>query len=360
MKKRLKKLYIYGELSYRFAHQTQAFKNRYKNINRKLFEKNVDKKLIKKYKRKWGNISPFVETETLELCHNISNRIDLNIIPENIFAAIVEPLLNPYKDKQLSFLSVKNIYSKWFNNPEIFPSTYFHKVDNIYYDANFNVIDDLNIFLADSLNKLKFPLICKPSIGTSGGEGVKVLYNLESIKENIDSYPNLVFQELIIQSDLLQDIYPSMNSIRTCLYRTKSGRFKVINNSIRFGVNGSLDNETAGGIVCNIESNGVLNDYAVSKYCEKYFRHPNTEVEFSEVTIPNYDELFICAENIANQIPLCNLVSLDMCLDNEGNWRCLEINLDAQTIRFRQYAGYAFFGEYTDEVIERVLETKIN
>lgn len=38
-----------------------------------------------------------------------------------------------------------------------------------------------------------------------------------------------------------------MNTIRTCLYRDLTGKFKVINNSIRFGIDGGLDNETGGG-----------------------------------------------------------------------------------------------------------------
>lgn len=353
IKQELKTLYGYGKSLYRFSNQTRAFRKRYENIDSSLLESNLDNEVIKNYKDKWKTIWPIVETDTLILCHNLSNRVDLNIVPENIFAAIIEPKLNLYKDKQLSFLSVKNIYNQWFNDSSVFPKVYFHKIDNIYYDEHFDIISDLTSFLDQNKEIFKFPLVCKPSIGTSGGIGVKILHNMQSIKESIDQYPNLVFQELIIQNKFLQSISPSMNSIRTCLYRTKNGKFKVINNSIRFGINGSLDNETAGGIVCNIDSNGILNNYAVSKYCEKYTHHPNTNIEFGKVTIPNYDSLYSCAESIANQIPLANLVSLDMCLDNEGNWRCIEINLDAQTIRFRQYAGYGFFGEYTNEIIRK-------
>lgn len=198
----------------------------------------------------------------------------------------------------------------------------------------------------------KYLSTCKLSIGIAGGIGIKAINNL---KEVLSTYENLACQEKIIQSKLIDRINPGINSIRTCLYRTRSGKFKVLNNSIRFGVAGSLDNETAGGLVCNIGNNGYLNTYAVKKYCEKHKIHPDSKVSFSDIVIPFYDNLFQVAEMIANQIPLCNLVSLDMCLDINNNWRCIEINLAEQTIRFAQYAGVGFFGDYTDEVIKGVL-----
>lgn len=345
----------YTKNKYRYKSRTNAFKKRYKNIESSLFENNLSDDIIESYINKWKVLNPIIETDTFALCHNLSGIADLNIVPENIFAAIIEPKLNKYKDQELGFLSIKNIYEKWFSNPNAFPKTYLHKIDNIYYDQSFNVIKNVDVYINQQFKDSIFPIICKPSLGTSGGEGVKILYTLQEVNEHIHSYDNLVFQEKIIQHDDLERVYPGMNSIRSCLYRGGNGSFNILNNTIRFGVNGSLDNETAGGIVCNISSNGELNKYALSKYCEKYSAHPNSHVKFLEVKIPKYDELIILAENIANQIPLCNLVSLDMCLDKEGNWRCIEINLNGQTIRFRQYAGHGFFGEYTDEVINKVL-----
>lgn len=347
----------YAKKQYRYKSRTNAFNNRYKNIESSLFKKKWPDYVVESYINKWKVLNPNVEIDTFTLCHNLSGIVDLNIVPENIFAAIIEPKLNKYKDQELSFLSVKNTYEKWFSNPSIFPKTYLHKIDNIYYDQSFNLIKNLDTYINQQFKDSIFPIICKPSLGTSGGEGVKVLYTLQEVNENIHSYDNLVFQEKIIQHSDLERVYPGMNSIRSCLYRVDSS-FTVLNNTIRFGVNGSLDNETAGGIVCNIDSNGELNEYALSKYCEKYYMHPNSHVKFLDIKIPKYNELITLTENIANQIPLCNLVSLDMCLDKEGNWRCIEINLSGQTIRFRQYAGHGFFGEYTDEVINKVLSKK--
>ena len=354
LKSNIKKLVGLSIHEYKLYHQTKAFEKRYKNVEHSLFENKLNDDIVDKYKRKWESLGYKVETETFMLCYNLSGKIDYNVVPENIFAAIIEPYLN--NNKELSFMSIKNIYEKWFDVSNVFPTSYFHKINNVYYDERFKVIEDIQSFLRHE--NLIYPLICKPSKDTGGGVGVKILYSLEEVNESLDSYENLVYQELIIQNEVIDSISSGINSIRTCLYRTKNGKFKVLNNSIRFGVDGSLDNETAGGIVCNINEHGELNSYAVDKYCKKFIKHPNSNVVFSEVTIPHYQDLFKLAEDISNEIPLCNLISLDMCLDKNNNWRCIEINLSAQTIRFAQYAGTGFFNKYTDEVISKITNMK--
>lgn len=352
----LKKMFYVLKKKYFFILNTLAFKKRYKNVNQDLFKRTLDQKHIDIYVKKWSVFGLKVEVETFLLCYNLSGIIDYRIIPENLFSTVIEPRLNKYKGKQLSFIAVKNIYSKWFNLDNVFPHIYFNKIDGIYYDDQMNLIDDINIYLENI--SLMYPLICKPSLGTAGGVGVKILKNLEEVKSNLNYYENLVFQEKIEQNEIFEKINPGMSSIRTCLYRSNDGKFKVINNSIRFGVDGSMDNETAGGLVCSINNDGTLNKYAVKKYCEKFFSHPNSGIKFSEVIIPYYNSLSEVAESIANQIPLCNLVSLDMCLDSHNRWRCLEINLASQTIRFAQYAGKPFFGEFTEEVISHIVDKK--
>lgn len=334
---------------YILFNRTKAFKKRYSHIEKILFKKTIDYSVIRHYKEKWSAYNEKVELDTFLLCYNLSDKHDLDIIPENLFAAIIEPKLNPYKE--LSIFDVKNIYELWFSGSSIFPKSYFHKIDGIFYDAGFTIITEFIEWINSAI--IEFPVIIKPSMETYGGAGVTVVQDKDELLRLAEKYKHVVCQEMIRQNDYLCRINPGLNSIRTCLYRTQKGLFKVINNSIRFGVNGGLDNETAGGIVCSIKPNGTLNEYAVNKYAVKYLSHPNSHVVFSDVVIPFYKDLEIAAEKIANKIPLCNLLSLDMCLDQKNEWRCLEVNTVGHTIRFAQYAGNGFFGKFTDEVIER-------
>lgn len=341
--------YLIGK--YLIYNRTHAFNRRYKKYDQSLFKKNLSRDVIQKYKDKWRLLGEKVETDTLMLSYNLSNKIDYNIVPENLFAAIIEKKLNPYKE--LSFFSVKNVYEKWFDNKEVFPISYFHKIDGVFYNKEFHVIDDIENFIENAA--FKYPLILKPSKDTFGGTGVCEVNDKSELLKRINEYEHLVCQELIYQNKYLSAINnSSVNSVRSCLYRDESGNFNILNNSMRFGINGGLDNETSGGIVCNINDDGQLIEYAVDKYANKFFEHPNSRMKFQDIKVPFYKDLNQIVVEISNQIPLCNLVSLDMTLDINNKWRCIEINLGGQTIRFAQYAGKGFFGDYTNEVIERI------
>ncbi|MFD1771523.1 sugar-transfer associated ATP-grasp domain-containing protein [Sphingobacterium suaedae] len=339
------------EQSYRFNRVTKAFERRYLNVNPDLFKETIDGDLIKQYEMKWSVFGKKVETKTFRLCYNLSGIADLNIVPENLFASVIEPRLNRYAIS--NFLEIKNVYNKWFRSSEHFPKAFFHKIDGIYYNNDYQIINDIDHYL--SQNRLELPVIIKASKDTYGGTDVRFIKRPEDVKIALSEFKNLVCQEVIKQSKFLEDINSSsINTIRTCLYRNDQGSFEVLNNSIRFGVNGSLDNETSGGIVCNINENGMLHTYAVDKYANKFVEHPNTCAKFLSLKIPFYDELNQVAIKIANELIYCNLASLDMCLDMNNNWRCIEVNLRGQTIRFAQYAGKGFFGKHTDDVIKKV------
>src|SRR5699024_10862011 len=104
-----------------------------------------------------------------------------NIIPENLFAAIIEKELNSLKE--LSFFSIKNIYEKWFENKEVFPQAYFHKIDGVYYDNRYNLIGDIFKYVEET--EFEFPLILKPSKDTGGGTGVKKIETKEELVNSL-------------------------------------------------------------------------------------------------------------------------------------------------------------------------------
>jgi hypothetical protein len=117
------------------------------------------------------------------------------------------------------------------------------------------------------------------------------------------------------------------------------------------GRGGSLDNETAGGIVCFVWPDGRLNDYAVDKYAGRFDRHPDTGVIFSKAhPLPQTEALWETAMRLGARLPFMRLAGWDFAFDQEQRWRCLEVNLAWHTIRFAQYAGEPFFGEFTEEV----------
>lgn len=213
---------------YILYNRTQAFIKRYSNVDRNLFELRVDSSVIKQYKKRWNAYGEKVEINTFLLCCNLSGKCDFDIVPENFFAALIEPKLNPFKE--LSIFDVKNVYERWFYGSSVFPESYFHKIDGVFYDADFSIIPQFSEWIESF--SLNFPLIMKPSLDTYGGAGVTVVNNKNELVRFISSHKHAVCQELILQNDYLTQVNPGINSIRTCLYRTQNGLFEVINNSI--------------------------------------------------------------------------------------------------------------------------------
>lgn len=308
----------------------------------------------KDYLRYWGRVSPIVSIKTVEISKSLTGKYNKYIVPEEFYALYFEPYLNSRPDSL--FMENKNFYNKWFGG-DVFPKDYFHKIDGNYYDGSLNKINDIDDYIKCS--KISYPVVLKPSVESFGGRDVQFLNNNEDLKENHLKFKNLVVQEKITQSLLLDRFNPdSINSVRVCLLKLNN-EFQIINSSLRMGKDGSLDNATAGGIVCNIiNRQGKLNYYAVDRYCRKFFKHPNTEVVFENEYLPFYDELISRSKEIAEKIFNTNLISLDMCLDIDNKWRCIELNLFGQTIRFAQYAGNPFFGNYTDKIIQDFIEKK--
>ena len=308
---------------------------------------------ISEYQKYWGDFGLFIETETIKKCTSISGGFSKGIIPEDIFSADIEPSLNPIVDS--TFLQNKSVYSKWFDSGA-FPNAYFHKINGQFYDPDLKPIGSWESFLRSG--NVPEQGVLKESYASSGGAGVKFISSIHELEKVVGFKKNLVFQELIHQHRSLNEVYSeSLNTVRACLYRSViDGSLHVLNLSLRMGKDGSLDNETAGGIVCSISSEGALNAFAVDKYGHKFFEHPNSGYCFKNFFLPDFEQCNACALRVFSELPHSSIASLDLCYDDKGKWRVIEVNLEDQTIRFAQYAGKPFFGPFTDEVRAWVLK----
>lgn len=314
----------------------------------------------KKHLNQWKRLRNDVSLDTLRICYNISGKANPDIIPEEVFVSEIENHLNIYYIAP--FLSIKNIYNRWFPE-EYFPKVFIHNIDGAFYDGFYNLID--NNKLRNIVGLMKFPVVIKPSLFSGGGRNVFFPNDLKELEINMRSIKrNFVIQELIQQDEFFRKFNPQgLNTIRACLYRSPiSEKVHFLNAALRMGKGGSLDNETAGGLVCYINRDGTLNNYAVDKYGGKFIEHLDTGIKFcKEQKITDFDKMVNVAKKIAADLYFTRLSSLDMCMDRNGAWRVIEINLmGQQTIRFSQYAGEPFFGPFTQEVIEFCKETSKN
>lgn len=314
----------------------------------KTYQNPCNKKIEDKHQKIWSVFRKNVDLSTLRISKNLSGEADARIIPEDIFVSDIEPTL--IMDESAYLLSHKSFYNRWFPGG-IFPDDIFHCINGQYLDSNLNPI---------SLEELKkqagdicYPVVMKPNWDSFGGKNIHFIENEEQLIDLSENSGDFVIQKQIIQHEFFRKYNPvGLNTIRVYVYKSvKDGSCHVLNMALRMGKGGSLDNETAGGIHTMINQEGFLNNYAVDKYGKKYDKHPDTGYTFDEM-IPKLYKLKELAIKIALQVYFARIVGLDMCYDKDGNWRVIEVNTKGHTIRFSQYGGQPFFGEFTDEVIE--------
>jgi len=297
----------------------------------------------------WHPLSSRVRLETLRVCRAISGVARPEFVPEEIFVTEIEPRLN---ERRAAFLEDKSIYERWFETG-IFPEVLLHNIDGDFYDPNLRFLPRHSVNTL--IEALPFPVVLKPNVGSSGGRGVRFPATSKELLHDMVGASNYVVQRLIRQHESLGRFNRAgLNTLRVCTYRSVAdGLVRVLNLSMRMGKGGSLDNETAGGLVCGVFADGRINDYAVDKYGTKYLEHPDSRIRFRDAGfVPDIDRLVELSTAAAASVLRARLTSLDASYDADGRWRLIEVNLFGQTIRFAQYAGKPFFGEFTEEVID--------
>lgn len=299
------------------------------------------------HRQRWSVFRKEVDMSTLRISKSLSGRADARIVPEDIFVSDIEPALR--SDESCHFLSHKSFYNRWFPGG-IFPADIFHCIEGRYMDAQWNEISLDR--LAEEARHITFPVVIKPNKDSFGGKDVRFIEDPVHLISLCSKSDNFVVQRMIQQHDFFRKYNPvGLNTIRVYVYRSViDNTAHILNMALRMGKAGSLDNETSGGIHTRIREDGSLNGYAVDKYGEKFIRHPDTDYTFDE-RIPEVEQLKALSLEIAQKIFFTRIIGLDVCYDNTGRWRAIELNTKGHTIRFAQYGGQPFFGEFTDEVI---------
>jgi hypothetical protein len=299
----------------------------------------------------WSRFGSF-GMDTLRVCHNIAGQADHRIVPEVLQTAILERCLNPVPLSP--FLTHKGYYETIYGS--IFPHVYLQRMEGLLVEPNLHPIPESA--LPGLLESLPYPVVFKPSVDSSGGRGLRFPRNTTELTTLLDSGPNFVIQETLVQHPFFHAYNPvGLNTLRVYVYRSvRDESYHALNVAARFGRGGSLDNETAGGIVALIGREGRMGGYAVDKYGQKFFTHPDSGQSVdNSVQVPNYPALLESAKRLAASIPLLRLIGFDFCLQPDLTWRAIEINALGSTIRFAQYHGEAFYGPFTDEVVDHCL-----
>lgn len=291
-----------------------------------------------------------------------------NIVPEDISATIIQPLLNPIETRP--YYQDKNAFEKVLPS-EYLPKALLRMMNGAYLTADYEPICQLTDQKIDELTDNIDVLFIKPSTDSSSGHGVlrfsRNEKNILVCKENnkpfdvefLDEYsklnPNFIVQEALSQSEYISQFNPtSINTLRVATYRSVvDNQTHVCAIILRIGKNGaSVDNAHAGGLFIGVSIDGMLGKYACDQYGNKYDSFNGIDFKNGNYRIPNFDKVISFAETVGGRILHHRLVAQDICLQANGEPCLVEFNIRAFSTWLFQFTTGPALGRYTDEIIK--------
>lgn len=282
-------------------------------------------------------------------------------VPADYYAFEIEAKMNrEFK----CFCLEKNVFERLFSNCGIaMPETVLRCMNNIYLDAHYNLVDDLERVC----NSIREDIIVKPSVEACCGAGIRKYSFTDSTLhlsgeeseefdiEKINRYykGDFLIQKIVKQNAEIAKFHPySLNTIRVFSYRSvRTNEVHITAAMLRMGINGSyLDNASIDGIACGIEENGTLMKYAFDQFGNYYDCHPTTKSKFEDFTIPSFSRVIESVKRLANILPHQRLIGWDFGIDHDGNPVLIELNIGTGTWMLQIANGRPLFGAFSQEV----------
>lgn len=317
----------------------------------------------KMFLAKWKQLSKKVDLNYYR-CYSHYIGTDINIMPEDISANIVEPLLNPVRFR--SVYGDKNMFDKIL--PESFlPQTLLRNINGFFYDRNYQRVEMSSDKVLLVMLEKKQKIVIKPSVDSESGRGVFVfmwcagrfetqngeILSLDFLEKHYRK--NYIIQECLQQHSYMSHFNStSVNTFRVFVYRSvKTDEIIVPQMVLRIGKKGSnVDNAHRGGIVVGIQKNGKLNQYATTSQGVRYSSFNDFNLQDNSFVIPWYDDIIDFSKKVGKYIIHHRMLALDVMIDDTGMPRLIEYNISGFGVWIFQFNSAPVFCEYTDEVIE--------
>jgi hypothetical protein len=285
---------------------------------------------------------------------NQTGVMDPRMIPNDLFMATMIPRLN--RMDMCAGIRDKNYSQLLF--PELAqPKTLARRVNGQWLDADYQLIDRAR---ALALIEDQMEAVIKPSLGTSGGEGIafwQADQGTAGLEAKLNAVgPNLIVQEKIVQHESLNRLHAeSVNTVRIMSF-VQGGRVHILSSVLRMGVGESrVDNFCAGGISAGIEADGRLKAQAYNQPGQVFDRHPGGG-RFQDCVIPGFQDILEQIRTIHGRVGHFRLMSWDIALGEDGLPIFVEGNYWRGGIDIHQYCNGPLFGDLTEDLLKEVFQ----
>ncbi len=298
-----------------------------------------------------GQVKSFA---THELVQSVSGRFDPLVCSELLFRTKIELALN---DFQLKYgFSEKNYFDKLVSGFPM-PKTVVRNINGIFLDENYKPITKEQLkAIIDSYECV----IVKPSIENGFGKSVKLYKNGEYDNIFSDFKKDYLIQERLRQHASVSALNESSVNVVRVVSLSLNGVVSPVNYALRCGAAGSItDNHITkdgkGMFVIGVNPDGRLKNEAYHSCGERITVAPNGQA-FEKITLPNFKQALEMTTRIHEQLPHFGFIGFDVCFDEDGSPRIMELNFRGPGVLYYQYANGPLFGDRTEEVINTVLK----
>ena len=302
----------------------------------------------------WGSDIKGIGFATHELVLSVSGRFDPYVCPELIFRTKIELAMNNF---QLKFgFSDKNYFDKLFSSYPM-PKTVVRNVNGVLLNEDYAPITaDEAMRIIDEYSSV----IVKPSIDNGFGRSVKLYSKDEYGKIFTEFKSNYLIQEVLTQHESISRLNRSSINVVRVVSLNINGKVSAVNCAIRCGAEGAItDNfvtkDGRGMFIVGINADGSLKNEAYHSCGERITVAPNGE-NFAGIKVPNFEKAIEMTTRMHEQLPHFGFIGFDVCFDEDGSARIMELNFKGPGVLYYQYVNGALFGERTQEVIDTFLK----
>lgn len=302
------------------------------------------------YRTQWKRLSRWVDPYSYRLFSHFCGPTP-DIIPEDILHTVVEARLNP--PEEWAVYEDKNNFVRYAGADFLPPTVAWRQGGGEVH---------WSLPLSEEMN----PLILKPSVGTSCGEGI-IRFDREGehfvasdgrVLDNdyLLAYGNdWVLQECVAQHPILAQFNPSsVNTLRIAVYRSVIDLQPHVTAAVlRIGARGAIvDNAAAGGrfVGINIQS-GQLSHCTMTEHGEAQTDWNGIDFEKNSFTVPGWEAAKELVCRVAENLGPHHLIAFDIAIDANEKPMLIEYNIGGFSPYFFHFTGQTLLGPWTDEAV---------